>query len=149
MTKKRILIAGTFDILHPGHVFLINEAAKLGEVIVVIARDENVLHTKGHPVIVPEKQRLFMVEALKGVTKAVLGNPGYDYVSIVEELHPDILMLGPNQNISLEKIQKRLSEKGMKTKVVRLDQLFDEFPLNSTTRIIEKAMSNQKDRISQ
>ncbi|MFX1509652.1 MAG: adenylyltransferase/cytidyltransferase family protein [Promethearchaeota archaeon] len=149
MTKKRILIAGTFDILHPGHVFLINEAAKLGEVIVVIARDENVLHTKGHPVIVPEKQRLFMVEALKGVTKAVLGNPGYDYVSIVEELHPDILMLGPNQNISLEKIQNRLSEKGMKTKVVRLDQLFDEFPLNSTTRIIEKAMSNQKDRISQ
>ena len=149
MTKKRILIAGTFDILHPGHVFLINEAAKLGEVIVVIARDENVLHTKGHPVIVPEKQRLFMVEALKGVTKAVLGNPGYDYVSIVEELHPDILMLGPNQNMSLEKIQNRLNEKGMKTKVVRLDQLFDEFPLNSTTRIIEKAMSNQKDRISQ
>lgn len=149
MTKKRILIAGTFDILHPGHVFLIKEAAKHGEVIVVIARDENVLYTKGHPVIVPEKQRLFMVEALKGVAKAVLGNPGHDFVSIVEELQPDILMLGPNQDISLEKIQNRLGAKGMKTKVVRLEQLFDEFPLNSTTRIIEKAASNQKDRISQ
>ena len=149
MTNKRIVIAGTFDILHPGHVFLVTEAAKLGTVIVVIARDENVIHAKGHPVIVPEKQRLFMVEALKGVSKAVLGNPGPDFISIVEELKPDILMLGPNQNISQDDVQKRLEQKGLSTRVIRLERLFDEFPLNSSTRIIEKAISNQKDRISQ
>ncbi len=149
MTKKQIVIAGTFDILHPGHIFLITEAAKLGEVTVVIARDENVVHTKGHPVIVPERQRLFMVQALKGVSKAVLGNLGSDFVKIIEELNPDILMLGPNQDISMEQVQNRLREKGLSTRVIRLEALFDEFPLNSTTRIIEKAFSNQKDRISQ
>jgi FAD synthetase len=149
MTKKRIVVAGTFDILHPGHVFLITEAAKLGEVIVVIARDENVLHTKGHPVIVPEKQRLFMVQAVKGVSKAVLGKPGPDFVSIVEDLKPDVLMLGPNQNISLDEVQNRLREQGLATRVIRLEKLFDEYPLNSSTRIIEKAFANQKDRISQ
>jgi FAD synthetase len=149
MTKKQIVLAGTFDILHPGHVFLITEAAKLGDVTVVIARDENVVKKKGHPVIIPEKQRLFMVEALKGVSKAVLGNPGSDFVRIVEELKPDILMLGPNQDISLEEIQNRLNEKGLATKVIRLEKLFDKYPLNSTTRIIEKAFANQKDRISQ
>ena len=149
MTKKQIVVAGTFDLLHPGHVFLISEAAKLGEVTVVIARDENVVHTKGHPVIVPEKQRQFMVEALKGVSKAVLGKSGSDFITIIEELNPDILMLGPNQSVSVEEIQDRLREKGLSTKVIRLKQLFDEFPLNSTTRIIEKAFSNQKDRISQ
>ncbi len=149
MTKKRIVITGTFDILHPGHVFLIMEAAKLGEVIVVIARDENVIHTKGHPAIVPEKQRLFMVEALKGVSKAVLGNPGRDFVSIIEELNPDVLMLGPNQKFSLDEIQKRLKGKGFSTQVIRLERLYDEFQLNSTTRIIEKAFAKQKDRISQ
>ena len=149
MTNKRIVIAGTFDILHPGHVFLVTEAAKLGTVTVVIARDENVIHAKGHPVIVPEKQRLFMVEALKGVSKAVLGNPGPDFISIVEELKPDILMLGPNQDISQDDVQKRLEQKGLSTRVIRLERLFDEFPLNSSTRIIEKAISNQKDRISQ
>ena len=58
MTAKQVVIAGTFDILHPGHVFLISEAAKLGEVTVVIAQDENVLRAKAHPVIVPAKQRL-------------------------------------------------------------------------------------------
>jgi FAD synthetase len=149
MTKKRIVIAGTFDILHPGHVFLITEAAKLGEVIIVVARDENVIHAKGRPVIVPERQRLFMVEALKGVSKAVLGNPGPDFVSIVEELKPDILMLGPNQNMSIDEVKKRLKEKKLSIQVIRLERLFDEYPLNSSTRIIEKAFSNQKDRISQ
>jgi FAD synthetase len=146
MTAKRIVIAGTFDILHPGHVFLISEAAKLGEVIVVIARDENVLHAKGRQVIVPEEQRLFMVRALKGVSKAILGNPGPDFVSIIEELEPDILLLGPNQNITLEQVQTRLQQKGLKTKVRRLNRLFDEYPLNSTTKIIEKAYANRKDQ---
>ena len=149
MTKKRIVITGTFDILHPGHVFLITEAAKLGEVTVVIARDENVLHTKGRPVIVPENQRLFMVKALKGVSKAVLGNLGQDFLNIIEEIKPDILLLGPNQNISLEEIQSRLTKTGLSTRVIRLESLFDDFPLNSSTRIIEKAVENQKDRISQ
>lgn len=149
MKLKRILIAGTFDILHPGHVFLISEAAKLGEVIVVIARDENVLRTKGRPVIVPEDQRLFMIQALKGVSKAVLGNSGPDFVKIVEDLEPDILLLGPNQKISLEEIQKRLEQLGLKTKVKRLEKFFDDYPLNSTSKIIEKASENQKDRISQ
>ncbi len=149
MTRKRIVIAGTFDILHPGHVYLISEASKLGEVIVIIARDENVLRIKGHPVIVPEKQRLYMVQALKGVSKAILGNPGPDFINIIEELNPDILMLGPNQNIALESIQARLHQKELKTQVIRLEKLFVEFPLNSTTQIIEKALANQKDRISQ
>ena len=144
MTTKRIVIAGTFDILHPGHVFLISEAAKQGEVIVVIARDDNVLHAKGRQVIVPEKQRLFMVQALKGVSKAILGKPGHDFVGIVEELEPDILLLGPNQKMDLAQVQTRLRQRGLKTKVIRLNRLFDEFPLNSTTKIIEKAYANRK-----
>ncbi len=146
MTTKRIVIAGTFDILHPGHVFLISEAAKLGEVIVVIARDDNVLHAKGRQVIVPEKQRLFMVQALKGVSQAILGKPGPDFIGIVEELEPDILLLGPNQKMNLEEVQTRLQQMGLKTKVMRLNRLFDEFPLNSTTKIIEKAYANRKDQ---
>jgi len=145
MTTKRIVVAGTFDILHPGHVFLITEAAKLGEVIVVVARDGNVMHAKGHSVIVPEEQRLFMVQALKGVSKAILGNPGLDFLAIIEELDPDILLLGPNQKMSIEQVQEELEHRGVKTKVMRLEQLFDEYPLNSTSKIITRAIANRKD----
>ncbi len=38
---KKVLIAGTFDLIHPGHIFLINEAAKLGDVYVIVATDKN------------------------------------------------------------------------------------------------------------
>jgi len=145
MTAKRIVIAGTFDILHPGHVFLISEAAKLGEVVVVVARDENVVHAKGHPVIVPERQRLFMVQALKGVSQATLGKPGRDFLAIIEELQPDILFLGPNQNMPLDHVQEELAHRGLNTRVIRLERLFDEYPLNSTSKIIRKALANRKD----
>ena len=145
MTAKRIVVAGTFDILHPGHVFLISEAAKLGEVIVVIARDENVVHAKGHPVIVPEQQRLFMVQALKGVSKAILGKPGLDFLAIVSELEPDVLLLGPNQKMSVEQVQEEVVRRGLKTRVMRLERLFDKFPLSSTSKIITKAFVNRKD----
>ncbi|MFX0169260.1 MAG: adenylyltransferase/cytidyltransferase family protein [Candidatus Hodarchaeota archaeon] len=145
MTTKRIVVAGTFDILHPGHVFLITEAAKLGEVIVVVARDENVVHAKGRAVIVPEQQRLFMVQAIKGVKNAVLGKQGLDFLSIIEELKPDILLLGPNQQMSTEQVQEEVKRRGLKTRVMRLERLFNEYPLNSTTKIIEKAYANRQD----
>jgi len=38
---KKVLIAGTFDLIHPGHIYLINEAAKLGDVYVIVATDKN------------------------------------------------------------------------------------------------------------
>lgn len=139
---KRVVVAGTFDLLHPGHIFLIAQAAKLGQVFVVVARDKNVLQAKGHPVVIPEEQRLFMVKGLKYVSEAVLGNEGEDLLQIIEELHPDILLLGPNQNVSLDEVQGELKKRGLKTKVQRLDELFDKFPLSSTTDIIREITSN-------
>ncbi|MFX1473863.1 MAG: adenylyltransferase/cytidyltransferase family protein [Promethearchaeota archaeon] len=139
--KKRVVVAGTFDILHPGHVYLITEAMKLGEVIVVVARDNNVLSIKNRPVVIPEEQRRFMVEALKGVSRAVLGYEGSDPLRIIEELHPDFLLLGPNQKVSLEEVQKELQKRGLITEVLRLNVLYDEFPLSSSSLILQKASS--------
>ena len=46
--RKKIVIAGTFDILHPGHVYFLKEARKHGDsLVVVIARDETVKNLKG------------------------------------------------------------------------------------------------------
>ena len=38
----KVLIAGNFDVIHPGHIHFLTEASKLGEVIVVVARDETI-----------------------------------------------------------------------------------------------------------
>ncbi|MDD1677328.1 MAG: adenylyltransferase/cytidyltransferase family protein, partial [Methanomicrobiales archaeon] len=61
---KRIVATGTFDILHPGHLFYLEESRRLGdELHVIVARDANVRH-KPAPIL-PESQRLAMVSALR------------------------------------------------------------------------------------
>lgn len=144
MARRRVVITGTFDILHPGHIFLISEAAKLGEVIVVVARDQNVQRAKGHPAIVPEEQRRFMVEALKGVRKAILGSEHTDLFRVIEQLAPDILLLGPNQEVSTEEVQRELQHRNVKAKVRRLEGLFKGYPLSSTSAIVDRVLATRK-----
>ena len=101
----RVLVTGVFDILHPGHIFLIHEAAKLGEVYVIVARDATVAKYKHHPPIVPEDQRLEVVQALRDVEYATLGYADKYFMEKALELKPDIIFLGPNQQISTESLQ--------------------------------------------
>nr|MDO8110442.1 adenylyltransferase/cytidyltransferase family protein [Candidatus Sigynarchaeota archaeon] len=141
MTKakeKLVLIAGTFDLLHPGHLHLIEEAAKLGKVVVAVGTDAIVEKIKGHKPVIPENQRLFMVSKLKGVDRAVLGHETLDFTKIIAEISPDIILLGPDQGPSDEKWATMLSQKGLKIKVARLQKRTSDFSLNSTTDIIAK-----------
>jgi FAD synthetase len=141
--KKKVVITGTFDVLHPGHSFLINEAAKLGEVYVIIARDANVKKFKGTYPTITEEQRLEMVQSLKNVKKAVLGKQDSDYFKVVEEINPDIIMLGPNQKISIDMVKEGLKEKGLEhIEVIRLEKLYDKYELHSSSLIKQKIMNN-------
>ena len=45
--KKRVLVTGVFDIIHPGHLFLFEKAAELGDVIAIVAADENAKKFRG------------------------------------------------------------------------------------------------------
>jgi FAD synthetase len=129
------MTTGVFDILHPGHVHMLEEAAKLGdELVVVVARDENVAKEKHQP-ITPEEHRRHMVEALKPVTAAVLGHKG-DYYQIVEEMEPNIFALGFDQSYEIETIQANFDERRINCKVVRLPKFVGD--LDGTRKIIEK-----------
>ncbi len=135
---KKVVIAGTFDIIHPGHLNFIQNAAKYGDVYVIVARDSNVQKIKGVPPIVPEEQRRIVVEGLKGVKQAILGNENAEFTEKVAELQPDIVALGPNQNFDEEKLVQKLKEKGLKTRVVRITQFLNNIPLYSSTSIKNK-----------
>ncbi|MGB0651625.1 MAG: adenylyltransferase/cytidyltransferase family protein [Thermoplasmatota archaeon] len=115
------MTTGVFDLLHPGHVHMLEEAKKLGdELVVVIARDESVAREKHQP-ITPEEHRRHMVQALKPVDHAVLGHRG-DYYRIVEEMQPDLFALGFDQSYQVEDVQAQFDERGISCKVVRLPQ---------------------------
>jgi len=141
--KKRVMVAGVFDIIHPGHIFLISKAAELGDVIVVVDTGSTGQRLKGRRPVIPEGQRLEVVKSIKGVKEAVLGNEGEDMLKVVEELRPDVIMLGPNQNFDEEELKNELEKRGLKVEVVRLKELYEAHRLCSTTRIIREILARE------
>ena len=99
MTGKRVLSCGTFDHFHPGHESFLKQAAALGgELYVVVARDENVERLKGRRPDHDEQERVAALKELTYVTSVRLGYPGRNLLRVVEEIGPDIIALGYDQN---------------------------------------------------
>ena len=120
----RVLATGTFDIIHPGHIYFLEQARSLGdELWVIVARDSNVVHHKNAPVI-PQEQRLAVVSALKPVDHAELGHE-HDMLAPVERIQPDIVTLGHDQYFDDEELQQQLQERGINARVVRIKDKLD------------------------
>lgn len=141
--KKKVLVAGTFDIIHPGHVELLKFASSLGLVYVVIARDSTVLKLKKRKPILDEKSRLALVSSIKYVYEAVLGDEE-DMLKPVELIRPDIILLGPDQAFDEKELAERIAERlGYKPTIIRYPSRI-EFSrgLKSSSDIIREACSN-------
>jgi FAD synthetase len=143
--KKKVLVAGTFDIIHTGHIFLINEAAKLGDVYVVVATDKNRELFSGEKPIVPQEQRLEIIKNLKNVKEARLGRNDNDTLKTVEEINPDVILLGPDQKYSIEVLKEGLKKKGLNhIEVKRLEKYYDKYELHSSSLIKQKIIEKNK-----
>lgn len=135
MTIRRVVATGTFDILHPGHLYYLEESKKLGdELWVIVARDANVRH-KPRPII-PEEHRLRMVDALKPVTHAILGDMT-DMFLPIREIRPDVITIGFNQHFDEEKLHQQLSERGLRPEIVRIGK-YEESDLCSSRFVVQR-----------
>ncbi|HNS82511.1 MAG TPA: FAD synthase [Methanolinea sp.] len=115
---RRVVATGTFDILHPGHLYYLEESRRLGdELYVIVARDRNVRH-KPKPVL-PEEQRARMVAALKPVDHAVLGDL-HDMFRPIEEIRPAVITFGFNQHFDEENIRGELGKRGLSVELARI-----------------------------
>ena len=91
---KTVLALGTFDTLHPGHEFYLQEAKKLGDkLIVVVARDSTVLDVKKRKSLQTQEERVAALKKLSYVSDARVGHEK-DKLQIVEEINPDVLAFG-------------------------------------------------------
>ena len=135
--RKKVLVGGTFDIIHPGHIVFLREAAKLGDVVVIVARDNNVTRFKGKKPVNDEKHRLFVVSNIKGVYRARLGD-SEDIIKPILEEKPDIIFLGPDQKIDEYQLKRRLEREGLHNiTIVRMKRKFKDLGKASTTDIIK------------
>lgn len=148
--KRRVLIAGTFDLIHAGHIYLINEASKLGDVYVVVATDNNREIFSGERPIIPQEQRLEIIKNLKNVKDARLGRSDNDTLKTVEEIDPDIILLGPDQRYSSDILKEGLEKKGLNhIEVRRLETYYDKYELHSSRLIKQKIIEKYKDNTSE
>lgn len=138
---KRVVATGTFDIIHPGHIKFLEEAKKLGdELVVIVAREKNVKH-KPKPVI-PEEQRRKVVEAIRYVDKAILGDEE-DIFKPILELRPDVIALGYDQHFNEDWLREELKKRGLNCEVVRIKVHVD-CELCSSHKIVERILSRQR-----
>ncbi len=141
--RRTVVAQGTFDILHPGHVHYLTEAAAMGDrLVVIVARRANVDH-KATP-ICSARQRRDVIAALEVVDEAILGHEQDIFIPI-EELEPDIIALGHDQHHDPAAISGELEARGLDCAVERVgprEPRFEEEIL-STRRIIARILEQR------
>ncbi len=135
----RVMAQGVFDIIHMGHVHYLEKARELGDELVVVVASDKTVRARKHEPITPQEMRRDLVASLRCVDRAVIGSDGDDRYVTVQELQPDIIALGHDQEHDEERIRLELQKRGIPAKVVRLDYYYHD--LDGTRKIIQKILS--------
>jgi len=144
---KTVLATGVFDLLHIGHLRFLEESKKKGgpgsKLVVVIARDKTVFRRKGKGPVVPEDQRRELVAALRVVDRAILGREEIDLLGILEEVKPDVVCVGYDQDKIRVAVTRLIRKEGLAVRVVRIRR-FGPVGFNSSSKLksrVAKAFS--------
>jgi cytidyltransferase-like protein len=100
--KKKILVTGSFDWLHSGHIRFFEETSEIGDLYVVVGHDENIRLLKGdsHPLFSAEERR-YMVQSIRYVKLALLstGHGWMDGEPEIELLKPDVYVVNEDGDV--------------------------------------------------
>ncbi|MBS1266117.1 MAG: FAD synthase [Candidatus Woesearchaeota archaeon] len=117
---KKVMVFGSFDLIHPGHINMFQQAKEHGDyLIVVVALDKVIEKVKGKKPMIAQQERLSDVAQLRLVDEALLGHPTDRYANI-KKVKPDVICLGYDQYHFVDKLQDKLNEFGFDTQVIRL-----------------------------
>lgn len=99
--QKKVYVGMSADLVHPGHLNVIKEAEKLGEVIIGLLTDKAIASYKRLPFMTYE-QRKIIVENIKGVSQ-VVPQETLDYVPNLREIKPDFVVHGDDWKQGVQK----------------------------------------------
>ncbi|MBI2971657.1 MAG: adenylyltransferase/cytidyltransferase family protein [Candidatus Aenigmarchaeota archaeon] len=124
---KKVLTGGKFNSIHPGHVYLLQQAKALGSMLVVVlAHDRH----NGKPYAVPAEKRKKNIEKLGIANKVLTGHPD-SFVQTVLEEKPDIIALGYDQQLPKDVTRELLKQ--LAIRVVRIKK-FGEYGTKAAFR---------------
>ena len=126
----QVIVNGTFDILHPGHIAMLNTARSLGDYLIVcIDTDRRVKELKGDTRPINDQNfRRIMLQNLKAVDVVEFFDSQEDLINLLKLYKPDIMVKGSDwkgKSVVAEKYVKEI-------------YWYDRIEEYSSTKIIER-----------
>ena len=111
--NRKVFVSGCYDLLHSGHVEFFRQASQYGDLYVGIGSDRTVEQLKGHKTLYSERERLFMVRAIRYVKEAYInqGEGMLDFLPTLDIVQPDCLVV--NEDGDREEKRQLCRERGM------------------------------------
>jgi FAD synthetase len=135
---NKVLVAGTFDIFHLGHLYFFKEAKKCGDKLIVIVGSDSITKKNGKKLIHNQKERAEIIKHLKIVDEVVLGKKR-NVIENIKKIKPDVVCIGYDQKLPLEietfckenkikltRIKKKYNEKKCKSSLIKKRILSEE-----------------------
>lgn len=126
-TIKKVMIFGTFDKFHPGHINFLKQSEQYGDyLIVVVARDITVKKLKGKIPKFNEEKRQKEIIKSNLADEVVLGKFKNKY-KLIKYFRPDVICIGYDQKYLISGLADKLKEFEMENvKIVRLESFHPE-----------------------
>ncbi len=118
---RKVLVFGTFDVLHPGHVSFLKQALEYGDYLVVsLARDSFVRSRKSRNPVHSEPQRIDQLRRSGLVPEIHLADEKPGTYSIVELVRPTSICLGYDQHELAADLRRWMQDEGLSISIVTL-----------------------------
>lgn len=125
---KRVLVFGTFDILHPGHLYFLREAKKHGEHLTVVVTPSAVVkQLKGKAPMFGEVHRVATVKLMSFVDQVLIGDRTLSTFAVLKKSKPDVICFGYDQQTLAKYVEAYYKTEKQKV------QFFHIKPYNSKT----------------
>lgn len=132
--RPRVFVSGCYDMLHSGHVAFFRAASAYGDLYVGIGSDATIQELKHRTTVYSERERLYMVKAIRYVTDAYInrGSGMLDFIDTVDRVKPDIFVV--NTDGGSEEKRRFCAERGIR--YVELERVPDDgLEARSTTSL--------------
>ena len=143
---KKVYMAMSVDLIHPGHINIIEKASKLGELTIGVLTDSAIATYKPLPHMTYEHRKR-VIENIKGVSN-VVSQSTLDYETNLRELKPDFVVHGEDWREGVQKQTRQnvinlLKEIGGELVEMTYTQGFDESTLHEVTKKIGTTPTNR------
>jgi FAD synthetase len=134
---RTVLVFGTFDVIHPGHLSFLEQARRRGDrLIASIARDDFVVRFKGRKPLHGQEQRLARIRETGLVDEAHLSDPVPGTYSLIGRCEVDVVCLGHDQDVLKRDLEGWLAKNRLSVEIATMEPYKPE--LYKSSKMAEK-----------